>query len=85
MFKLFSSFMLDLLEVLLTLAQGVIPRILIVAAVRYLLLLLRRGVFREDEGANTEHVLRLADYVRREVFNLLLVSAFIPYSHERRR
>lgn len=35
----------------------------------------RRGVFREAEGANTEAVLRLADYVRRETFSLLLQPA----------
>ena len=31
-----------------------------------------RGVFREDEAADTEAVLRLADYVRREVANVCL-------------
>lgn len=31
-----------------------------------------RGVFREDEAADTEAVLRLADYVRREVENVCL-------------
>lgn len=30
-----------------------------------------RGVFREDEGADTEAVLRLADYARREVVGVL--------------
>ena len=32
-----------------------------------------RGVFRESETSNTEAVLRLADYVRREVLSLLVV------------
>lgn len=31
-----------------------------------------KGVFREDEAANTESVMRLADYVRREVINVLM-------------
>ena len=30
-----------------------------------------KGVFREAEGADTESVLRLADYVRREVVNVM--------------
>jgi hypothetical protein len=31
-----------------------------------------KGVFREDENADTECVLKLADYVRREVFSIML-------------
>ncbi len=31
-----------------------------------------KGVFREEEGADTEAVLQLADYARREVFSVLL-------------
>ena len=42
-----------------------------------------RGIFREDENANTEAVLRVADYVRREVENVLMVrvkrTSFTPY------
>lgn len=34
-----------------------------------------KGVFREDEGADTEAVLRLADYVRRELINIMLQPA----------
>lgn len=31
-----------------------------------------KGVFREDEGADTEAVLKLADYARREIFSTML-------------